>query len=334
VKSQTPNKAEANGTTTLESTSGDITITGSTVADDPTVGWVHGTVLITDDDGDAVTVKSISGNISITGNYNETDDVTSDSSGVQFQGYNIKVISQSGNIDITGTHAKTSPALADNAIRISQVDAANEAYLFGYDGTNPYSGNITFSANSIYFPDDNITNSNSKTSIKTTGAITIQPTSTCFTNLRTADSATFNFSQLDFGTTANSFTLGKSTNTFNLTFNNDLTTTGPITVYGGDLNVTSNLTSSSSSSAIKLLASGSINFSGSYITTNNGDVILWSNASAGDGEIILADDVTINTANGSASSGLSGGGKIVLAGGADNGANGMLLNPPLRLVKS
>ena len=75
---------------------------------------------------------------------------------------------------------------------------------------------------------------------------------------------------------------------------------------------------------ILLKATGNITQNASKtITTANGDVIFWSDSDVNlSGAITLGDNATINTANGSTASGLTGGGNIVLAGGFDNGSNG------------
>jgi hypothetical protein len=108
------------------------------------------------------------------------------------------------------------------------------------------------------------------------------------------------------------------------TVNAAITNGGSITMYGGLITLNSNLTTTASGGAILVKATDQVNTADSRtFTTNNGDFILWcdSDNSSG-GRVWLGNNNVINTANGSTSSGLSGGGKIVLAGGLDNGANG------------
>ena len=90
-----------------------------------------------------------------------------------------------------------------------------------------------------------------------------------------------------------------------------------------DIAISQNLTSTASGEDILLKSSGSINVaSDKSIQTNNGDIIYWADSDIdNEGAISLGDNVTLNSANGSTTSNLSGGGKIVLAGGADDGAN-------------
>ena len=87
---------------------------------------------------------------------------------------------------------------------------------------------------------------------------------------------------------------------------------------------TSNITSTTANADILLKGTGAISVAASStLQTNNGDIILWSDSEGGgEGHIEVANGVTFNSANGSTSSNLSGGGNIVLAGGLDDASNG------------
>jgi hypothetical protein len=119
-------------------------------------------------------------------------------------------------------------------------------------------------------------------------------------------------------------TIGSSANTGAITFSANISINGSLMVYGGSIALNSNLTTTLANAPILIKATNAITASGNQIfNTNNGDFILWADSdNSGQGIIHLISNPVINTANGSTSSGLSGGGKIVLAGGLDNGANG------------
>ncbi|MFM2227839.1 MAG: hypothetical protein RL664_1182 [Bacteroidota bacterium] len=95
---------------------------------------------------------------------------------------------------------------------------------------------------------------------------------------------------------------------------------GPISGFGGSINVNMNLTSTISGADILLKSGKSIIVEeNKAIRTNNGDITLWSNsdgvANSTDGDFIgLNQGVTINSANGLTNQ-TSGGGTITLAGG-------------------
>jgi len=119
-------------------------------------------------------------------------------------------------------------------------------------------------------------------------------------------------------------TIGKETNTSNITIGSDQTVAGPISIYGRDIALSANLTSTLSGADILTKASGDIVLlDNKSIETNLGNVILWSDSDTNnEGSIVLSNNVEINTVNGSTASNLNTGGKIVLAGGLDDGSNG------------
>jgi hypothetical protein len=101
---------------------------------------------------------------------------------------------------------------------------------------------------------------------------------------------------------------------------------GPISVNGGDIEVNESLISSANGAAILLKSSSSIAVDADKsIQTNGGDIIFWANAADGNtsGHILMGDGVTLNSINGSTSSGLSGGGDIILAGGSSVDSDGL-----------
>jgi len=106
------------------------------------------------------------------------------------------------------------------------------------------------------------------------------------------------------------------------------TINGPINLVSGTITINGNLISTAAGAAITAKSTNYISInSGRSFQTNNGNFIMWSDSdNSGGGYITLGDNTVINTVNGLTTSGLSSGGKIVLAGGLDNGANGGVAN--------
>jgi hypothetical protein len=119
--------------------------------------------------------------------------------------------------------------------------------------------------------------------------------------------------------------IGKTTSTGNVTLGSAITAAGPISVYGGDLTLKTNLTSTLAGSAIKLMATGTItsNTAANTITTNGGAVVLASDTDGNDlGKIYSGNGLTIDTRTGltgAKSNGGTGGGAITLGGGNQAG---------------
>jgi hypothetical protein len=92
-------------------------------------------------------------------------------------------------------------------------------------------------------------------------------------------------------------------NTSTMTLSAPFSIAGPISVYGSNINVNANLntTAGGSSGDILLKASGNIELAASKtITTNGGDVVLWSNSDGGadTGSVLLRDGSSITTSGG------------------------------------
>ncbi|AEG31982.1 two-partner secretion domain-containing protein [Thiomicrospira cyclica] len=182
-------------------------------------------------------------------------------------------------------------------------------------------GQIQSSTSNVMLVGDVIPRFDGTLDVRTTGALTIQPSSTSFTSeLNWRDS----FTHLRVYEITG-LVLGKEGNTANITINRAETIAGPISVYGGDITVNQNLISTANGADILLIASGNITLANSRsITTNNGDIIFWSDSDAsGSGGISLGSGINLNSVNGATTSGLSGGGKIVLAGGNDSDEDGV-----------
>lgn len=315
-------EASSTKASNISTTSGSIDIIGYGNTPTNNSGWRLGLLL----DGSQTypsVISSTSGHIQLDGYFMNC--TFNDQSGLQIQAYS-RVVSTSGNILLRGEINNANVGQSSNDIRFAPNNASN-AIRIGFDGTNAYSGNITIEANSLY---QRLNQSSSGSiAVQTTGGLSIRSRGDAFTHLRADNSSTLTYDDdWNFGTNLGSFTLGKTTNNANLTFSNNITTNGPISIYGGTIALNANLTSTLLNAPILVKATDAINASGNQtFTTNNGDFILWADSdNSGQGRIHLLTNPVINTANGSTSSGLSGGGKIVLAGGLDNGANGGIAN--------
>gem|GEM_PF-5284272 len=190
-------------------------------------------------------------------------------------------------------------------------------------------------------------NSTNFISIKTTGNFTIAPpsnedwvsnvtwdgsfSSSTFTGtdsmlgLKIIDFPTlggFSYGRYE-GTGVSGDTAYVASNTQNITLDEAISIAGPISFRGGDIALNANLTTTVAGADILIKANEGITTNASRnITTNNGDLIFWSDANAsGSGNIITGDNNIYNTANGSTANGLTGGGNIILSGGLDNGDN-------------
>lgn len=155
------------------------------------------------------------------------------------------------------------------------------------------SGSITLTADTPTFNSCTLTS---------TGSLTVQSSSTSF-------AGSFSFpGNLSIGSTLGGLTLGKTTNTANVTLGSATSIAGAINVYGGDIAVNENLTSTGSSTAILLKATGDIVLAASKaITSSNGAITFWSDSDAsGSGAIKLNSGSSVS----------SSGGAITLSGGS------------------
>jgi len=104
-------------------------------------------------------------------------------------------------------------------------------------------------------------------------------------------------------------TIGKTTNTSDVTIGSEITIDGPISIFGGAINLNSNITSTATNADIQVKATTNINLAASKtITTVSGDVNLWADSdNDATGYVQLLASAAIN----------STGGDINLGGGAD-----------------
>ena len=212
--------------------SGTVTITGTGGVN--TAIGLRGIVLTT-----GSSIYSSGGAISLTGNTgtngsDNSDGVTIDASSV---GSNT-----SGPITITGT---AGGGTGSDAITLS--------------GTNTVGA--TSHANTINLKGNNLSITGA-TSILTTGQVIIEPTATSFTS-----AIQYPITNLSLANTITGLTLGKTGNTADLTMSTATTINGPITLYGGTLNLNANLTTTSSNSTASNISLNGSTISGTPTLT-------------------------------------------------------------------
>ena len=213
---------------------------------------------------------------------------------------NINLVAASGPIFVTSSNAKSG----------SSSDYAN-LYLggsttFGTNNATASTANVTLRADAMTIVGTN--------NITTNGTVTIESQTDSFTS-----ALSFPVANLTLGSAISGLTLGKSTNTANMTIGGSPNISGPITVYGGNIAVNSNMTTTSTG-AILLKAANAISTAANItIQTNNSSLVFWSNSNgSAAGGISLGNNITLNTANGSTTQ-TSGGGNIVMGGGSNAG---------------
>jgi hypothetical protein len=132
----------------------------------------------------------------------------------------------------------------------------------------------------------------------TSGGITMEPVASSFTSALTLPAT-----NLSLSSQASSLIVGKAGNTANITMNNTSAIAGPVTIFGGDINVNGNINTSTGGTAgdVLLKARGSITQAANVsVTTNGGDVIYWANSvgQTSNGSIFLRDGSSISTSGG------------------------------------
>ncbi|MCG5644949.1 YDG domain-containing protein [Flavobacteriaceae bacterium LSUCC0859] len=212
-----------------------------------------------------------------------------------------EILAASGPITLESTNAADDE---DIYIDASDLDIGSKS---GVTGLTSSSSNIIIRADTYSFngltPD-----------IATSGNVTWEPISSSNSFGYGVKTSWFSWNQNS--QTMSGLTIGKPTNENNVTVNSALSVTGPISVYGGDITINENLTSTFTDSDILLKGSDISLATNKSITTNGGDIIFWANRDnitngAGSNGIILNGSNNLSSNNG----------KIVLAGGLDDGSN-------------
>ncbi|MFY7886172.1 MAG: autotransporter-associated beta strand repeat-containing protein, partial [Dolichospermum sp.] len=182
-------------------------------------------------------------------------------------------------------------------------------------GLNTYTGATTITSGKLILERD--VPATSSTSFSGSGHLVIQPASSSFTN-----AINYPISGFTISSTIGGLTIGKPSNTKNITFASTTAVAGSVLAYGGEITVTGALTSTGSVANVLLKSMGSTIITND-ITTNGGDIIVWTDSdNNGSGGIRINDNVDLDSrteASRVANSHTTGGGKIILAGGLDDG---------------
>lgn len=281
---------------TISSTSGTINITG-TGSDQSTNnnGWRSGVSI--NASNFPVSITSVSGAINITGTASFANSTVNDTEGIYMSSTmanGLKIVSQTGNISLAGSNTRENTGQLCNSLRFAPSNIT-DAIRIGYDGVNPYSGNIILQGNSIY--QLNTHPGSGSISIQSTGSLIIQPKDNEFTFLRAGVSSSLTFDDdWNFGTTLGSFTFGKSTNTLDLSYASPLIVAGPITFHTGNFTINRDMEASTASN-ITINARQNFNTSGTVrrtISSAGGNITINADADAnGSGQLDL-DYLTLN----------------------------------------
>ncbi len=274
----------ASGDVSITTGDGDINIIGIG-ADNSGSGWRHGLALVTSNGSDEINIATVGGNITLDGTANFRDGATSDTSGLHLQPGSsgaLLVTSQTGDITLRGVNSQEAAA-DENAIRFAADNVAGDITI-GYDGINPFSGDILIQANSI---SQHFTNAGSGSiSIQGLGGLTIESVGSSFTKAMVFDD------DWNFGATFGSMVFGKINNTANLTFNDPLTLAGGFSALGGELTLSDDLTSTSTGDLLfksNLATNASIQLLGEIYKTGGERSILTAQA---DGRVQVVGNIT------------------------------------------
>jgi filamentous hemagglutinin family protein len=219
----------------------------------------------------------------------------------------LKLSAGSGSVSL-GSSVSNLSSLEINAGAPSSITGAisgtgstltnSGAGILSVNGAATYTGLTAVTSSGIVFA-----NNAPPTTSGFTGAgiITIEPS--------TASSFTSTFTPgYTYASTLTGLTLGSASNTAGVTVGSAINIAGPISLYGGNINLNTNLTSTLAGAAILANASGGIT-DGGNVSTSGGDITLWANsAGASTGGIQVSNGVTLSSL----------GGAITLGGSANN----------------
>ena len=204
-------------------------------------------------------------------------------------GANVNLLAGGGDVIIRGQQNGTDIAIATaSSFTISNAGAVTiegkntSAQKSVHLGTSNIAatGNITLTGDWLQTDSVNIT---------TTGSLTVQPLSDSFTS-----ALTWPLSGLTLGNDLSGLTLGKSTNTSDITISDSQTIGGPISIYGRDIFVNGNLNTSAGGAAGDVLLKATRDLSVRSVTTAGGDVgLLADSDNDGLGASVVAGSVSV-----------------------------------------
>ena len=209
-----------------------------------------------------------------------------------------------GGIEING---KVAAASSYGAIEASGINASalsgpitfiGEGGLGLRIGGNWGKGNLASSSSNVMIRANVLSLYNA--SIVSSGKVIVEPLGSSFSS-----AVTFPPAVLSVSNTITGLTIGKSTNTANITLSGTTSVSGPITIFGGDIAVNSACSSTVDSGHINLLASGDISITGP-ISTQAASLIAWSDRDGNaSGRINFSSNITTNGGHIYAGGGLS-----------------------------
>ena len=315
-KSTQENGVEFNGDaiaiTTENTTSDAIKITGTTIG-----SGKYGVVLGsggTTSRNTLIQATDSNGGITISG-------TSADSIGLYgTQRGTLQILSQSGDITLKGQNLDGSTGETNADFRNGDGDNNILFYLGNQKAATTVNGvtsSVTSSSSNIKLQADYLSWNSNEPVINTTGDFTVEPVSNSFSTSQNVKTSWFTFTNIG------GLTIGKSTNIQDVTVNESVNAKGDINLFGKDITISENLdTSTQSAGNILLKASDNIRVVASKsITTNGGNITLWSNSDDNGGYIYIQDGVTLDTRTaldrtaGNTNT-ASGGGDITLGGGA------------------
>ena len=179
----------------------------------------------------------------------------------------LQILSNVGNINLF-TNAEM--FVKNNTLFIGNRNSATAV-----QGVIPVAANS--SSDIVLKANDFVFENTSEINLNSSGTLTIEPFSSSFTDAQSLST------KFDLGNNFTGITYGKVGNTVNLTIPQALIVTGPISVYGGNITVNGNLTSSDTTGVgINLISQINILGQNSNITTNGADVLLSANSNNND----------------------------------------------------
>ena len=279
----------ANGfSSAIVSDSGSVLLDGR-VSATRTDGWTHAVVFLSRA-SDRSLIKTNTGNITIKGDANTPK---GDSTGLVMQiesatsGFSF--LSTSGDIYMQAFQQARSTATYNNAIRFGPGASSGSIRFGAATDSSTYTGRLTVEGDSILNADSGVSGA-----VKAYGTNVVSFSSSGATSTKDFTLGTM----WDFGTQHSSLSIGKPTENKNIILEADLFAAGPITVYGGDITLRRDMTSTQLGAPIQLIALGSIkgDTRQKTIRTNAGEVILAADSDGnGSGDIRIFIGLAIDT---------------------------------------
>jgi autotransporter-associated beta strand protein len=211
--------------------SGAISLTGNSILTSSS-----GTITLSSTvDGGSTLTTSSSGNLTTSGIIGGTTPLTSLSATA---GGNISYVN---NITTTGAislnaegNVDPNPSSGDITLSTTNSDVTLNADSEG-NGTGTFYGNLIINPGSGNVTIRGATIANESYQVNGTGTLTIESNAASF-------ASAFTSSALTEASTLTGLTIGKSTNTSDITLNSDIAIAGSITVYGGGISLNNNIT--------------------------------------------------------------------------------------------